>query len=42
MTHWKTNFFTGLAVVLAALLSIGAVVWLFGTVVTASIAAAAE
>jgi uncharacterized membrane protein len=32
MTHWKTNFLTGLAVVLPALLSIGAVVWLFGTV----------
>ena len=30
--HWKANFFTGLAVVLPALLSIGAVVWLFGTV----------
>ena len=30
--HWKTNFFTGLAVILPALLSIGVVVWLFGTV----------
>ena len=32
LTHWKANFFTGLAVVLPALLSIGVVVWLFGTV----------
>lgn len=32
LAHWKANFFTGLAVVLPALLSIGAVVWLFGTV----------
>jgi uncharacterized membrane protein len=32
MTRWKTNFLAGLAVVLPALLSIGAVVWLFGTV----------
>ncbi len=32
MTHWKANFFTGLAVVLPALLSIAIVVWLFGTV----------
>ncbi|MBE0541888.1 MAG: DUF502 domain-containing protein [Verrucomicrobia bacterium] len=30
--HWKANFFTGLAVILPALLSIGAFVWLFGTV----------
>ena len=32
LVNWKTNFFTGLAVVLPALLSIGVVVWLFGTV----------
>jgi len=32
LAHWKANFFTGLAVVLPALLSIGAVVWLFGAV----------
>ena len=32
VTHWKANFFTGLAVVLPALLSIAIVVWLFGTV----------
>ena len=32
LAHWKANFFTGLAVVLPALLSVGAVVWLFGTV----------
>ena len=31
-SRWKTNFFTGLAVVLPALLSIAIVVWLFGTV----------
>lgn len=32
VNHSKANFFTGLAVVLPALLSIGAVIWLFGTV----------
>ncbi len=32
LDHWKANFFTGLAVVLPALISIGVVVWLFGTV----------
>ena len=32
LAHWKANFFTGLAVVLPALLSIGVVVWLFVTV----------
>jgi len=32
LNNSKANFFTGLAVVLPALLSIGAVIWLFGTV----------
>lgn len=32
LAHWKANFFTGLAVVLPALLSVAIVVWLFGTV----------
>jgi uncharacterized membrane protein len=32
LAHWKANFFTGLAVVLPALLSIAIVIWLFGTV----------
>ncbi len=31
LTCWKTDFLTGLAVVLPAFLSIGAVVWPFGT-----------
>jgi len=30
--HWKADFFTGLAVVLPAAISIGVVIWLFGTV----------
>jgi uncharacterized membrane protein len=30
--RWRANFFTGLAVVLPALISIAVVVWLFGTV----------
>ena len=30
--HWKSDFFTGLAVVLPAGISIAAVMWLFGTV----------
>lgn len=32
LTNCRANFFTGLAVLLPALLSIGVVVWLFGTV----------
>ena len=31
-THWRADFFTGLAVVLPAAVSIGVVIWLFGTV----------
>src|SRR5436309_121910 len=30
--RWRANFFTGLAIVLPAVISIGVVVWLFGTV----------
>jgi len=30
--HWRANFFTGLAIVLPAVISIAVVVWLFGTV----------
>jgi uncharacterized membrane protein len=30
--HWRRNFFTGLAIVLPAVVSIAVVVWLFGTV----------
>src|SRR2546422_6403560 len=29
---WRANFFTGLAVVLPAVISVAVVVWLFGTV----------
>jgi uncharacterized membrane protein len=32
LAHWKADFFTGLAVVLPAAISIGVVIWLFGTV----------
>ena len=32
LAHWKAAFLTGLAVVLPAAVSIGAVLWLFGTV----------
>lgn len=31
-SHWQTNFWAGLAVVLPAVISIAVVVWLFGTV----------
>src|SRR6266516_1865026 len=30
--RWRANFFTGLAIVLPAVISIAVVVWLFGTV----------
>src|ERR1041384_468456 len=30
--RWRANFFTGLAIVLPAVVSIAVVVWLFGTV----------
>ena len=29
--HWRANFFTGLAVVLPVVISIGVILWLFGT-----------
>lgn len=32
--RWRANFFTGLAVVLPAIVSIGALLWIFGTVAT--------
>jgi len=32
--RWRANFFTGLAVVMPALVSIGALIWIFGTVAT--------
>lgn len=32
LSHLQTNFFAGLAVALPAVISIGIVVWLFGTV----------
>ena len=32
LAHWKADFFTGLAVVLPAAISIEVVIWLFGTV----------
>jgi uncharacterized membrane protein len=32
LANWRTNFFTGLAVVLPAVVSVAVLVWLFGTV----------
>ncbi len=32
LAHWRANFFTGLAVVLPAVISIAVIIWLFGTV----------
>jgi uncharacterized membrane protein len=32
LAHWRANFFTGLAVVLPAVISIAVLIWLFGTV----------
>jgi len=32
LARWRANFFTGLVIVLPALISIGAIVWLFGSV----------
>ena len=32
LAHWRANFFTGLAVVLPAVISIAVILWLFGTV----------
>lgn len=32
LARWRTNFFTGLAVVMPGVISIGALVWIFGTV----------
>lgn len=34
LARWRANFFTGLAVVLPGIISIGALVWIFGTVAT--------
>src|SRR5436309_13306841 len=32
LIRWRANFFTGLAIVLPAVISIAVVIWLFGTV----------
>jgi uncharacterized membrane protein len=32
LARWRANFFTGLAVVLPAIVSVGALLWIFGTV----------
>ncbi|HXS67751.1 MAG TPA: DUF502 domain-containing protein [Candidatus Polarisedimenticolia bacterium] len=32
LARWRANFFTGLAVIMPAVISIGALVWIFGTV----------
>lgn len=32
LARWRANFFTGLAVILPGVISIGALVWIFGTV----------
>jgi uncharacterized membrane protein len=34
LARWRANFFAGLAVVMPAVISIGALVWIFGTVAT--------
>lgn len=34
LARWRANFFTGLAVVLPGVISIGAILWIFGTVAT--------
>jgi len=34
LAHWRSNFFTGLAVVMPGIISIGALLWIFGTVAT--------
>lgn len=34
LVRWRANFFTGLAVVMPGVISIGALVWIFGTVAT--------
>lgn len=34
LARWRANFFTGLAVVMPGVISIGALVWIFGTVAT--------
>ena len=34
LARWRANFFTGLAVVMPGIISIGALVWIFGTVAT--------
>jgi uncharacterized membrane protein len=31
-TRWRTNFFTGLAIVLPAIISVAVLIWLFGTI----------
>ena len=32
LSRWRANFFTGLAVVMPGIISIGAILWIFGTV----------
>ena len=32
LARWRANFFTGLAVILPGVISIGAILWIFGTV----------
>ena len=32
LAHWRANFFTGLALVFPAVISIAVIIWLFGTV----------
>ena len=34
LARWRANFFTGLAVIMPGVISIGALVWIFGTVAT--------
>ena len=34
LAGWRANFFTGLAVVMPGVISVGALVWIFGTVAT--------
>ena len=34
LARWRANFFAGLAVVMPGIISVGALVWIFGTVAT--------
>lgn len=34
IARWRANFFAGLAVVMPGIISVGALLWIFGTVAT--------